>query len=97
MEARTVLCCSKGPKKKIHVLLSFTKFASHIQTELLNVKVSYEEKRRAKRLAVQGKRRGLGRNGNLSAPSQDNHSESEPESFVSGKGSKWSILCLAEH
>lgn len=41
--------------KKIHLLLPFTKFASHIQTELLNVTVSYEEKRGAKRLAVQGK------------------------------------------
>lgn len=40
---------------------------------------------------------GLEGNGNLSVHSRENHFEPLPESFVSGKGSKWSILCLAEH
>lgn len=50
-----------------------------------------------KKVGCVGERRGLRRNGNLSLHSQDNHCEPVPESFVSGKGSKWSILCLAEH
>lgn len=29
--------------------------------------------------------------------SPGNHFKPAPESFVSRKGSKWSILCLAEH
>lgn len=99
MEAQTVLCCSRG-LKEIHLLLLFTKFASQLQAELLNVTVSYEEKREGwggeKGWMCRGKE-GLRRNGNLSLRSQDNHCEPVPESFVSGKGSKWSILCLAEH
>ena len=46
MEAQTVLCCSRG-LKEIHLLLLFTKFASQLQAELLNVTVSYEERGRA--------------------------------------------------
>lgn len=95
MEAQTVLCCSRG-LKEIHLLLLFTKFASQLVAELLNATVLYEERGRAG--GSGGERRGKGdMEIFLYILRQSLPVRLCQKALFLEQGSKWSILCLAEH